>query len=232
MCRIAIAALLVAGLLGASPAIAQDAKKDVPRPNPAMVLPAKDLGVNGKDDKPDPKVAKDRVLGAGKFVARVAEYEESEGKLKLVVPYRIAVLNTETVDQIAALQRELIAASVIPDLEERVAEVVRLRGEILQAQANLYTLEDHELEFEAFLNDDTIFRLSLAPKKFDEKGNIKRWTDRELRELRAPADQPGYKGERDDLRVNTWVFVSVLRKKSDPTAIRIPLVMVLGDVEQ
>ncbi len=165
-------------------------------------------------------------------MARVAEYDESEGKLKLVVPYRVAVINQETVDQIAGLQQELLAATLIADVEERVAEVVRLRGEILQAQANLYTVEDHELDLEASLSDDTIFRLSQPPAKFDDKGNVQKYTAKELKELRGPADLPGYKGERDDVRVNTWILVNVVRKKSEPNTIRVGSLVVLGDVEQ
>jgi hypothetical protein len=224
-------ALLIALLVPAA-APAQDKKPAPAKPGPAMVMEAKDVGVKGKNDKPDPKLAKDRVLAVGQFYARVTEYDEDGGKMKLVVPYRVPVLNTDAVARLGELQQEYLNAALIEDVQERFQEVLRIQGEIVQTRAALYTLEEHEADVELPLDEDVKVRLLQPPPKFDDKGNIQKYTAKELEELRAPANLPGYRGERDELRDKIWIQATVVRKKSDPTAPRLSMVVILGDVAE
>jgi hypothetical protein len=66
-----------------------------------MVLPAKDVGVNGKDDKPE--LTKDEVLGARRFVARIAEYEESKGQLTWILVNVVRKKSEPTMIRVSSL---------------------------------------------------------------------------------------------------------------------------------
>jgi hypothetical protein len=227
MRRILPAAALLIAIVCVTAAPAQDKQPAPVKPGQAMVMQAKDVGVKGKDDRPDPKLARDQVLSVGKFFARVTEYDEEGGKMKLTVPYRVPVLNTDAVARLGELQQEYINAAQAGDAQE----AARVQAEFLRTRAALYTLEDHEVEVELPLEEDVKVRLGQPLAKFDEKGNPQKYTAKELEELRAPAELPGYRGERDDLRDKVWIQATVVRKKSDP-APRLSMVLIIGDVRE
>src|SRR5262249_28215190 len=155
--------------------------KPVPgKPGQAMMLEAKDLGVKRKEDKPDPKLARDRILAVGQLLARVTEYDEGDKKLKLLVPFRVPVLNPDAVTRLGELQQEFLRARQIADAQERFQELARIQAEVGQTNAALYTLVDHQVEMELPVPEDVKVRLAVPPPKFDDKGNIQKYTAKEL----------------------------------------------------
>jgi hypothetical protein len=110
--------------------------------------------------------------------------------------------------------------------------MLRIQDEVVRTKAALYSLEDHEVEVELALDDEVKVRLAQPPGKFDEKGNPQKYTARELEELRAPANLPGYRGERDDLRDKVWIQATVVRMKGDPMVPRLSVVLILGEVQE
>ena len=131
--------------------------------------------------------------------------------------YRVAFLNPDAVARLAGLRRELVDALQIEDVNDRAAEVQRIQGDLLAAQAELYTFEDHQLDAELRLTDDFQVRTLQPPVAFDEKGNVRRYTPKELQELRGPGNRPGFKGDRDDLRPGQILLLTLVRKQGSAT---------------
>ena len=227
MLRVILSALLACPFVGAGFVFGQDKKPEAKKPG-AMVMQAQDVGIKGKDDKPDPQLAENRIIAAGQFLGRITGVDEEAGKLKVTVPYRVAKINADVVSQIADLQRQLLAKAVSNDIRDRLQEVPRLQVEIAKARANVIGYDDHELNLDLPLADDVTIRLAQPPPKFDEKGNIARYTAEELAELRGTEKLPGFKGDKDDLRNDVWVRITVVRKMKEDGP-RISMAMILGD---
>ena len=81
--------------------------------------------------------------------------------------------------------------------------------------------------------DDVKIRTENPPVAYDDKGNKKKYTEKELRELKGDPKLrlPGYSAEFNDLKVNQVVEVSLVRKKSDKAA-KEPLASVIFIVRQ
>jgi len=85
------------------------------------------------------------------------------------------------------------------------------RMNLMKAQANLYKQKMEDVEF--LLKDDVKIRQLLPPESFDEKGNKKRLSAKELAELKGPEKNlPGYPADRSDLNGNTMVQVTFSSK--------------------
>src|SRR5262249_12490785 len=128
--------------------------------------------------------------------------------------------------------QESLNALQIEDAQERAKELLRIQAEVLRTKAALYTLEDHQLDVELPLDEDVQVRLVQPPAKFDEMGRAQKYTPKELEELRAPANLPGFRGASDDLRSKIWIQATVVRKKSDPAAPRLSVILILGNAEE
>lgn len=67
------------------------------------------------------------------------------------------------------------------------------------------------------VGDDVIVRLAQPPAATDEKGRFKRYTKKELDELRGPDKKlPGYTGTLDDLKEGAYVAVYLSRRSGGP----------------
>ena len=84
-----------------------------------------------------------------------------------------------------------------------------------QAQQSLYTVQKITKDVEVQAVDDVVVRLLNPRGQFDEKGKIKKYTAKELKELRGDSKLPGYKGEFSDLAVDQIVSLTLVRKKSE-----------------
>ncbi|MGH7170150.1 MAG: hypothetical protein ACRELF_01360 [Gemmataceae bacterium] len=61
--------------------------------------------------------------------------------------------------------------------------------------------------------DDVKVRMVQPPPAFDDKGNPKRYTRKELRELKGDPKLPGYPAEFSDLKPGQYVQVTLVRKR-------------------
>jgi hypothetical protein len=64
--------------------------------------------------------------------------------------------------------------------------------------------------------DDVKVRLLNPPTAFDAKGNPRKYTAKELKELRGPGHLPGYPGDFDSLKVDQIVQVTLKKQKNQP----------------
>src|SRR5262249_47763853 len=85
---------------------------------------------------------------------------------------------------------------------------------IAQESMKLYKLEEKKVEVQVTAIDDVKVRQANPPVQFDEKGKVKRYTAKELSELKGPETKlPGYPAEFSDLRQNQYVEVYLVKKK-------------------
>lgn len=61
--------------------------------------------------------------------------------------------------------------------------------------------------------DDVKVRLAEPPPAYDDKGNIKKRTEKELKELKGDSKLPGYPGDWSDVRQGSYVTLSLVKKK-------------------
>lgn len=102
------------------------------------------------------------------------------------------------------------------DMARLQMEMARLGGNPQQAPFKVVTKkQDYEIE----TDDNTKVRFLQPPLAFDEKGNPKKYTDAELKELKgADAKLPGYQGSFDQLRPGHVVRIAVGKKTATKAA--------------
>ncbi len=84
-------------------------------------------------------------------------------------------------------------------------------------EANLITYQAKDVELQT--TDDVKVRLVNPPVAFDDKGKIKKYTQKELQELKGNDPKlPGYNGEFSDIQTEQIVQVTLVRKKGEPSA--------------
>lgn len=179
------------------------------------------LAQEGKQDKkkdkdaPDSKEkAADKMIAAGEVSGKIVAWEGSQRYLTLEVPVRYQVLDQGAVNQLANLQNQLIQASRDTDARNRARRVAELQVQILQQQARLYTTKEEKVRLELQAADDMKVRLSQPPTGFDDKGNPKKYTQKELTELKGPDPKlPGYLGELSDVGQDKVATVTLAKKR-------------------
>lgn len=92
--------------------------------------------------------------------------------------------------------------------------------QMLQAQAQLYELATVQKEVEWTAADELKVRRRNPPPQFDDKGKLKRWTRKELQELKGNDKLPGFSAEFSDIKAGQIVEVTLLPKKKGPRPVR------------
>lgn len=84
-------------------------------------------------------------------------------------------------------------------------------------------VETKDVDVKAVLTDDVKIRVMIPPPQFDDKGRPKRYTNKELNELKGEDKKsPGFPGTTDDLQANAVVRVDLVRTKEDYNKLRRP----------
>ena len=101
--------------------------------------------------------------------------------------------------------------------KEKLIKIGDIAGKVMNIDANekSFHLQVGKQDVKVMTLDDVKIRTENPPVAFDDKGNKKRYTPKELKELRGDSKLPGYAAEFNDLKQNQWVKVSLVRKKSD-----------------
>jgi hypothetical protein len=188
-----LTALVVTGLM-VLPIFAADEKKDVDK---------KDV------DKKAPELVK-----AGVLTGKVLSVDETKRTIRMRL--ELPELNQNTVQAIARDQAELQRVLLTErNPQTRAQRVAQLQVQIAQHQRNLYSVKHHDLDVNS--SEEVKVRLKNPPVKFDDKGKIVRYTEKELKELKG--DDPkltGYNGEFADIRPNGYIEVHLMKKKGNP----------------
>jgi hypothetical protein len=194
-----------------------DAKKDEVKkaevdkdaPPKKVEVPGKGIGKKpgGKDADKDANTEK--TVKAGVVTGKIMGVVEEKKTIRIQVTFRVPKLNAGQVQALQNAQVQLAQA-------KNVQDVINARNAIAQAQANLYTFESVQKDYELQAADDIKVRAANPPAQFDDKGRIKRYTQKELKELKGNDKLPGYPAEFSDLRQEQIVQVTLVRKKGAP----------------
>ena len=200
-----ITALLLA--LMVLPAFAADDKdKDKKDPAPDVKKDA------DKDKKEEPVAEKPIKVGA--VSGKLTEVNESAKSIKLEITTQVSKPNYGEIQALQSCQIQLAQAAARRDYNS----VANLEQQMLQHKLHLTTVEKKTSTVDYMTTDDLKVRLMEPPPAFDDKGNVKKRTAKELRELKGdPKDPdyhlPGYPGSFTDLHQGSQVIVTLVKKR-------------------
>jgi len=118
--------------------------------------------------------------------------------------------------QIAQLQQQiaLAQAMTIRNPLQRQQQLVSIMQQMRNGQ-NAFIRKTVDVDVEPL--DDMIVRTMFLPEQFDDKGKPRKYTSKELKELRGPdSTLPGYTADNDSLKNGDLVTVYLVRKKHAP----------------
>ena len=118
--------------------------------------------------------------------------------------------------------------------KEKMINVGNIAGKVTNIDANekSFHLQVGRQDVKVMTTDDVKVRTKNPPVAYDDKGNKKKYTAKELKELKGNDPKlPGYTAEFNDLKHNQVVEVSLVRKKGDKNA-KQPLASVILIVTQ
>lgn len=200
---------------------------------PALLLALPALA----DDKPDPKapVPADK-LAPGEFAGKLKSIPGSDRGFTVTVEYQHLELKNPSqlpkntpglknlnrdVQHVARLQQQLARAKKPGDqvkhLQELQNAVALLQVQAAKMDLNVQQLfkvvtEKKDVDFRAA--EDVKVRTVNPPVAYDEKGNVKKYTKEELKELKGKdTNLPGYESSLDRLQTGQYVKVTLARPK-------------------
>jgi hypothetical protein len=187
-----LSSLLMLSALGADEKDKKaDAPKDEGKKTPTAKLPPRKG--NLKDLETDKDAAEKKMLRKASVTAEVVAVVEDKKslRLRLTIPY------------VRINQGQLQNYFKAQNLQQ-----------MLEAQAKLYELATTQKEVEWTAADEFKVRMANPPPKFDEKGRPKRYTKKELQELKGADKLPGYPAEFSDIKAGQVVQVMLLQNKN------------------
>lgn len=192
-----------------------DAKKDKDEPKKEDSKREKKEGKDdkGKDDKgkDEEKLVYGNVVD-GK-INRFASESSKDFTLEIMMPdpKKMYGIQKWYSDTLAGIFGER-------DPVQRARRMNNLQMEMAKKQAN--PLETHTVQdVEVRAVDKMVVRCMYPPLEYDDKGNLKRWTAKELSALKGKSRLPGYPSEYETLKPGHFVsayFAKVDRPKGGP----------------
>jgi len=103
------------------------------------------------------------------------------------------------------------------DSKEKLIKVNEVLGKVthVDAMEKSFQLQVGKQNVKVTTIDDVKVRTKNPPVAYDDKGNKKRYTPKELKELKGDSKLPGYNAGFEDLKNNQIVQVTLVRKKGD-----------------
>jgi hypothetical protein len=184
-----LAALLV---FCAAPALADDPKKD--------------------DKKPDDE----KLVTLGQVAGVLTSTGGSEEGYTIRVTLYVPQPNLQAQADLLRKQQQLVQKQLqimgTRNPVQRQKQMAELLRDAQQMPQNLWTIKEVQQDVKAVPADDMKVRLLQPPEAFDDKGHRKKYTEKELKELKGPDNLPGYTGALEDVKSNQLVLVTLARK--------------------
>jgi hypothetical protein len=200
--------LLVAGALLGSVLAGQEQEAAKPDKTDKSEKPA--------SDKPAAKAKKKEKLEygtpyAGKLTKLDGEVQNFTVQVTTVIPDPQRVQ-----DNTNHYNRRMIEISRIRNPSERQRQLLQLQADMQQRQANAGKKVTKDVDLQA--DENLVVRVAEPPTEYDDKGNPKKHTKKELEALKGPDKSlPGYKAEPDQLRKGQTVKVYPAKQKQTKT---------------
>lgn len=190
----------------------------------ALVLSASVAFADPKDDtpsKPEAKKSNEKLVSAGQAIGKLIEVSRSEKQVTIQVTIRVPILNPPAAARHNQLVAQLFAASWIPHPVIRYRQMDGIYRQILENQRDVLKFEERKQDVPVHVMDEAKVRTAVLPL-YDDKGNFRRYTAKELKELKGPdLKLPGYASEFDHLSRGQIVRVHLAKRvplKKDPDA--------------
>ncbi len=177
----------------------------------ALVLPAAAADKPADKNKvpTDKKEATAKMVSAGTVRAKVVNVEAAKKALTVEISVSYAVPNPGAMVNIRNLEVQL--ASSRDPYQRRVYAL-----QLLQAQAQMTQIKQEKQSLDVEASDDIVVRAANPPVQFDDKGNVKKYTLKELKALKGDSKLPGYESDFDSLHPDQIVEVHFARPKDQP----------------
>jgi hypothetical protein len=193
---------------------ARDKKKD-----PAAKKDAKDK--KKKDDPAEPKTKPEKVSYGAQFLAKLTKIEgtsQQEFTVQLTIRYLEPNLQAQAnllqKQQRLLLRQRQIMLTRNPIVRQQL--LLQLIQDAQQGQQNLYNIKEIKKDIDLRAAEDMKVRTMKPPLEYDDKGNVKKYTAQELKELRGKGNLPGYTADFDSLREGQIVKVYLAKPKAKP----------------
>jgi hypothetical protein len=180
---------------------AEPAKKDE--------APRKGIGKKPLGKDADKETNSEKMVKAGVVTGKIMGVVESKKSVRIQVTFQVPKLNPGQLQAIQNAQVQMAQANSPQAL-------LNARNALAQAQAGLYSMQSVQKDYELQAAEDIKVRAANPPAQFDDKGRIKRYTAKELKELKGTDKLPGYPAEFSDLRQDQIVQVTLIKKKGAP----------------
>jgi hypothetical protein len=154
----------------------------------------------------DKKEAAAKMLAAGELSGRVVNVEQTKKSFTIEVTLTYQVPNPGAMQNLANIRAQMATARDINTIRN-------LQVQLMQAQAQMMQVhkENHNVDVDA--SDDVKVRLKDPPVTFDDKGNAKKYSAKELKELKGDPKLPGYAGDFDSIHQDQIVQVQLSKMK-------------------
>ncbi|MCI0460221.1 MAG: hypothetical protein L0Z62_24990 [Gemmataceae bacterium] len=165
--------------------------------------PKKDPETKGKDE---PKV---KIVLSQYFDGKLSQMDPNSLR-NFTVQIKVPEANPDGYQQMQRLQSQLQQqqaqyARARPQDRQNIANQIRnTMNEMVKAKANLVRYKDRDVKLRA--SEKMLTRSYHPPLTYDDKGNVKQYTQKELKDLKDPG-LPGYRTESESLRTGQIVRV-------------------------
>jgi hypothetical protein len=169
------------------------------------------------DDKPpaDKDPPADRLVPVGSALGVLQGAPTTDGLLTVRVTLRSIEPNVQAQANLLRDEQQILSriqsASQIRNPLQRQQEfgnILRDAQNLQGRQKDLFTVKETQTNVEVLLTDDTKVRTARPPAAFDDKGNPKKYTDAELKELKGDDNLPGFPADKGALRQGRVVLVA------------------------
>jgi hypothetical protein len=204
---------------------APDPKKDKDAPNPKNDKDNPDLkkdkdAPDAKKDKDNPDAKKDKdtansekTLKAGQIVGKLLAVDETKKSLHVQVEIDYQEPNAGEFQALQQAEFNLAQARAKRDFQG----MANAQNDIVIHTSKLYTPKQMMKEIDLTTTDEVKVRLTNPPPTYDAKGNVKKPTAAELKELKGPdTSLPGYQGDFASLHNEQIIRVTLVKKKDAP----------------
>lgn len=201
-----VGALTIAVLV--LPSFGQDEKKK-DKDDKAKKSVFADKGKKGAEKAADKE---DKVSYGQYFSGKIKTIDANSQKnfaveIQVPDPQKIYEFNTWKAQQLLSISRNTNPASAQQAL-------FQYNQQMLQRQQNLSSPKDIDVQASANIK----VRTNFPPEEYDDKGNLKRWTAKELQALKKGSKLPGYPAEYDVLKPGQLVAVYLAKTHAAPKA--------------
>jgi len=212
-----------------------------------LVVPATGAPKDKKGNAPAAEPTDADTLPPGNFTGKLKTTPGSDGSFVLGVEYQHAELKNpkqaikpttnpaltnlmRDQTRIAQLQQQIATARTPQQAMQHMNQLQQAmqQFQLHQAQAalnpggkgaqqNPYVIKTETKDIQFWSAEDVKVRFKDPPSAFDEKGNIKKYTAEELKELKGPdKNLVGYEGSVDKLAIGMEVKVTTVKAKAKP----------------